>query len=189
MARALPSFGLRDHSMPNDVSPGLLPPQPPPSDGVMAPDPAIDQAEDLAPLVGFFLSLTLTFLCFWRLALFTTAALKYQWQRPKCVKLARERLSHTFIPSYLHTDSDPIPFVHHLQVGMAPRNLLLVAAPLPEPRRRRGRRRGGRRGRGRLRTTRSSSSSQRDDGPAALQPTPTTLPGALRGRRPRALRR
>lgn len=87
MARALlPSFALRDHGVPNDVNPGLLPQQPAPGPGDLAPNPAIDQAQDLAPLVGFFLSLTLTFLCFWRLALFTTAALKYQWQRPKCVQ-------------------------------------------------------------------------------------------------------
>lgn len=63
-----------------DVGPGLLPSQAP---GPPAPNPAIDQAQDLAPLVGFFLSLTLTALCFWRLAGFVIAALKYRWQRPK----------------------------------------------------------------------------------------------------------
>lgn len=63
-----------------------LPPSPVlPKDGVqpIAIDPAIDQAQDLAPLVGFFLSVTLTSLCFWRLAVFTILSLKYRWERPK----------------------------------------------------------------------------------------------------------
>lgn len=70
----------RPHAVPTDVGPGILPSQEP---GTPAANPAIDQAQGLAPLVGFFLSLTLTALCFWRLAGFTMAALKYRWQRPK----------------------------------------------------------------------------------------------------------
>ena len=73
------------HGVPTDVGPGILPSQEP---GTPAANPAIDQAQDLAPLVGFFLSLTLTALCFFRLAGFTMAALKYRWQRPKYVCLS-----------------------------------------------------------------------------------------------------
>ncbi len=46
-------------------------------------DPAIAQAQDLAPLIGFFLSLFLTCACFWRLSVFVTASLKYRWDRPQ----------------------------------------------------------------------------------------------------------
>lgn len=63
------------------VAHGLLPEHT--VDGAQTIDPAIDKAQNLAPLVGFFLSVTLTSLCFWRLAVFTILALKYRWQRPK----------------------------------------------------------------------------------------------------------
>lgn len=81
MGLLTPRAGFLRTREPDSTSPGLLPPQ---ESGVTV-DPAIDQAQDLAPLVGFFLSLLLTSLCFWRLAAFTIAALKYRWQRPKCV--------------------------------------------------------------------------------------------------------
>lgn len=83
-ALQLPRLLLRTREPPDSLSPGLLPAAAQQQGGgTTAVDPAIDQAQDLAPLVGFFLSLTLTSLCFWRLAAFTTAALKYRWQRPK----------------------------------------------------------------------------------------------------------
>lgn len=67
---------------PDAVGRGLLLPEHT-VDGVQSIDPAIDKAQNLAPLVGFFLSVTLTSLCFWRLAVFTILALKYRWERPK----------------------------------------------------------------------------------------------------------